>query len=102
MSLNQLKDLAEKFVGIANDQTAIWNLAYNTALAHRGDENVKKLCSEMVDAPDADAFIFIPDGPLSLQQQFFFGLICGTIGTIVGCAMFDTPNMKALARQATA
>ena len=45
---------------------------------------------------------FIPDGPLSFQQMFFFGLVCGTLGTLAGAAMFDTPSLKALARQAGA
>jgi hypothetical protein len=53
-------------------------------------------------AAGADAFVFIPDGPLSFQQMFFFGLICGTLGTLAGCAMFDTPTLKILARQAGA
>lgn len=53
-------------------------------------------------AAGAETLILIPDGPLTLQQQFVFGLICGTIGTVVGVAMFDIPTAKALARQAVA
>lgn len=63
-------------------------------------------------AAGAEALILIPDGPLTLQQQVFFGLICGTIGTVVGLAMWDIPSadptgkhinpMKAMARQGAA
>lgn len=53
-------------------------------------------------AAGADTLVFIPDGPLTFQQMFFFGLICGTLGTVAGCAMFDTPTLKVLARQAIA
>lgn len=45
-------------------------------------------------------FVLIPDGPLSLQQQFFFGMIAGTVGTLVGCAVTDTPDMRSLSRRA--
>lgn len=42
-------------------------------------------------AAGAESFIWIPDGPITLQQQFMFGLICGTIGTVVGLAMWEIP-----------
>ena len=50
----------------------------------------------------ADSLIWIPDGPLSVQQMVMFGLICGTIGTVAGCAYWDIPNAKTLARHAIA
>lgn len=53
-------------------------------------------------AAGADTMLFIPDGPLNIQQRFVFGLICGTIGTIVGCAICDIQNAKQLARHAIA
>lgn len=63
-------------------------------------------------AAGAETFILIPDGPITLQQQFMFGLICGTIGTVVGLAMWPIPlvnpvgkpvnPLQEMARQAVA
>ncbi len=63
-------------------------------------------------AAGAETLILIPDGPITIQQQFVFGLICGSIGTFVGLAMWEIPlatpagkpinPLMALARQAIA
>lgn len=63
-------------------------------------------------AAGAETLILIPDGPITVQQQFVFGLICGSIGTFVGLAMWEIPTanplgrpinpLMALARQAVA
>lgn len=68
---------------------------------HQGPLTMKALLMAMMclAAGGAHVLEFIPDGALTYQQQFFFGLIAGTVGTLVGLAMFDCPNVKALARQ---
>lgn len=53
-------------------------------------------------AGGATTFIMIPDGPLSYQDMFMFGLITGTIGTVVGLAYFECKSVMMMARQATA
>lgn len=71
---------------------------------HEGVLSMKALLVGMMcmAAACADTLVFIPDGPLTTQQKFIFGLILGTIGTVAGCALVDTPNLKSLARQAIA
>lgn len=73
-------------------------------LAHEGILTMKGLIVGMMFcmAAGAEGFVFIPDGTLSLQQQFFFGLIAGTIGTLVGLAIYGAANITQLARQALA
>jgi hypothetical protein len=51
-------------------------------------------------ATGAGSMVLIPDGPLTTQQQFIFGLIAGTIGTAVGAAYFEIDTLKKLARHA--
>jgi hypothetical protein len=72
--------------------------------AHEGILTMKGMLIGMMCcmAAGADTLVFIPDGPLTTQQKFIFGLILGTIGTIAGCALVDTPSLKSLARQAIA
>ncbi|NBW16503.1 MAG: hypothetical protein EBR82_51830 [Caulobacteraceae bacterium] len=68
---------------------------------HQGPLTMKAVMLAMMCLAAGGAHImeFIPDGKLDYQQQFFFGLIAGTIGTLVGLSLFDCPTVKALARQ---
>lgn len=52
-------------------------------------------------AAGAESLIFIPEGPLTLQQQFIFGLIAGSVGTVVGASLFEIETLKKLARHAS-
>lgn len=61
MTPNELKKLAEKFRGVADDSKAVVKLADDTATAHPTDTALQDLCTRFRGAKDADAVRAICD-----------------------------------------